>query len=54
MDLGRLNSMGKRSNTVRQFDFDPHQFGMFKKRSNAELINGLIGMDLDRLSAMGR
>uniref|UniRef100_A0AC34QJW4 Uncharacterized protein n=1 Tax=Panagrolaimus sp. JU765 TaxID=591449 RepID=A0AC34QJW4_9BILA len=24
------------------------------KRSNAELINGLIGMDLNRLSAMGK
>ncbi|PIO71891.1 hypothetical protein TELCIR_06199 [Teladorsagia circumcincta] len=26
----------------------------FVKRSNAELINGLIGMDLGKLSAVGK
>lgn len=34
------------------FQFEDEQVLM--KRSNAELINGLIGMDLNRLSAMGK
>lgn len=34
--------------------FDEREGYQFQKRSNAELINGLIGMDLGKLSAVGK
>ncbi|CAI4230770.1 unnamed protein product [Auanema sp. JU1783] len=37
-----------------QMNFGEWADGQVIKRSNAELINGLIGMDLGKLSAVGK